>query len=470
MRGSWATALVVACATLLLGAANARSATAGNDWPRFGWSVWRSSAPTFPTGITAASVKSLVRRQVQLDGTVDSSAIYLHAAQVGGAAHDVFFVTTTYGKTEAIDAGSGAVLWRFTPPGYDTWAGSPQITTATPVADPGRQWIYAASPGGRIYKLSVADGHAAWSVAITLLPTREKIAASLNYYKGHVIATTGGYIGDAPPYQGHVAVIDAASGKLLHVWNSLCSNRTGLIVPSTCPTSDSAIWGRAGAVIDPANGDILVATGNAPWDGKTNWGDSSLRLSPDATRLLGNFTPSNTDQLNADDLDMGSTSPVLLSEGYIAQGGKDGTIRLLSVARMRGSAGHKDGEVQVVSTPSGTDLFTAPAVWHQASTTWMFAADNGATAAWRFRNGHLTQAWHNSTGGTSPVVAGGLLYVYAPGGGLNVYVPATGKLVTTLPCGGGHWNSPIVVDGRIALPEGNANDHATAGVFDIWSK
>jgi hypothetical protein len=465
---------LVALAALAVGlcagaAAGGRTATAaGNDWTRFGWSASRSSAPTFPTGITAANVTSLVRRQVQLDGTADSSPIYLHAAQVGGAAHDVFFVTTTYGKTEAIDAASGTVLWRFTPPGYDSWAGSPQITTATPVADPDRQWIYAASPGGRIYKLSVAHGHAAWSVSITLLPLREKIAASLNFDRGHVIATTGGYYGDTPPYQGHVAMIDAASGKLLHVWNSLCSNRSGLLVPSSCPASDSAIWGRAGAVIDPANGDILVATGNAPWDGKTNWGDSALRLSPDATKLLGNFTPANTAQLNAQDLDLGSTSPVLLSETYLAQGGKDGKIRVLSVARMRGTAPQQDGEVQVVSTPSGTDLFTAPAVWHQATTTWMFAADNGGTAAWRFRNGHLTQAWRNGTGGTSPVVAGGLLYVYSPGGGLNVYVPATGKLVTTLSCAGGHWNSPIVVDGRIALPEGNANDHATTGVFDIW--
>jgi outer membrane protein assembly factor BamB len=452
------------------GAAGDRTAAAGNDWPRFGWSVSRSSAPTFATGITAANVKSLARRQVQLDGTIDSSAIYLHAAQVGGAAHDVFFVTTTYGKTEAIDAASGAVLWRFTPPGYDSWAASAQITTATPVADPGRQWIYAASPAGRIYKLSVADGHAAWSVAITLLPAREKIAASLNYYNGHVIATTGGYYGDTPPYQGHVAVIDAASGKLLHVWNTLCSNRTRLIAPASCPASDSAIWGRAGAVIDPANGDILVATGNAPWDGRTSWGDATLRLSPDATALLGNYTPSNTAELNSSDADLGSTSPVLLSENILAQGGKDGKIRLLSVARMRGVSPHQGGELQVVSTPSGTDLFTAPAVWHQATATWMFAADNGGTAAWRFRNGRLTQAWRNGTGGTSPVVAGGLLYVYSPGGGLNVYVPATGKLVTTLSCGGGHWNSPIVVDGRIALPEGNANDHKTSGALDIWQK
>ena len=65
-------------------------------------------------------------------------------------------------------------------------------------------------------------------------------------------------------------------------------------------------------------------------------------------------------------------------------------------------------------------------------------------------------------------VAGGLLWVYNPGGGLNVYTATSGKLVGTLASGGGHWNSPIVVDGRVALPEGNANDHSTSGVLDIW--
>ena len=378
-------------------------------------------------------------------------------------------MTTTYGRTEAIDASNGAVEWRFTPPGYSSWAGSAQITTATPVADPSGSYVYAASPGGRIYKLSAANGHAVWSVSITKLPSREKIASALNFANGRVIATTGGYIGDAPPYQGHVAIVDAASGRLLHVWNSLCSNRSGLIVPSTCGASDSAIWGRAGAVVDASTGDLLVATGNAPWNGTTNWGDAVIRLSPDATRILGNYTPFDTDRLNSGDLDLGSTSPVVLDPGHLLQGGKDGKIRVLAVARMRGTAPHKGAELQVVSTPSGTDLFTAPAVWRTGSATWVFAADNGGTVAWRYRNGHLARAWRHGAGGTSPVVAGGLLWVYNPGGGLAVYRPATGALVATLPCGGGHWNSPIVVDGHVVLPEGNANDHATSGVLDIWS-
>ena len=442
--------------------------TSGGDWTRFGWDARRSNDDPHATGITAANLGSLIRQQVRLPGTVDSSAIYLRGVMVGGASHDAFFVTATYGITLAIDATGGQILWRWTPPGYSSWVGSAQITTATPVADPSRRWIYAASPDGRIQKLSVATGHAVWRRRITKLPSREKIAASLNFAGGHVIATTGGYIGDAPPYQGHVVVIAAGNGRLLHVWNSLCSNQHGLLVPSRCPASDSAIWGRAGAVVVPRSGNLLVATGNAPWDGRTNWGDAVVVLSAKA-KLVGNYTPTNTEQLNSSDLDLGSTSPVYLTSNLIAQGGKDGKIRLLSLERLRGTAAHTGHELQIVSTPSGTDLFTAPAVWRSGKRVWMFAADGGATQAWSLAKGRLHPVWRVGHGGTSPVVAGGLLWVYDPGGaGLRVYRPASGKLVAMLSAGSGHWNSPIVIDGRVALPEGDANHHATSGVLDIW--
>ena len=439
-----------------------------HDWTQFGWDAGRSSASGDPTGITAANVGAMRRQQVTLDGTVDGSAIYLHGVRVGGSNHDVFFVTTTYGKTLAIDADNGAILWRFTPSGYDSWAGSRRVTTATPVADPTRNFIYAASPDGHIQKLAVADGRAVWSTPITRLPQREKIASPLNFDRGRVIAVTGGYIGDAPPYQGHVAIVDATTGKLTHVWNSLCSDRHELIEPSSCPESGSAIWGRAGAVIDTTNGDIFVATGNALWDGRTNWGDAVIAIDSSATNILDNYTPTNTAELSDRDADLGSTSPVLLGGGYVAQGGKDASIRLLQFGRTRGAAARRGGETQSVSTPSSGGLFSAPAVVHTGSTTWLFAADGGGTAAWTLSGGRLQQAWRNGNGGTSPVIAGGLLYVYDPDGGLRVYVPDTGREVATLQSGGGHWNSPIVVDGRIALPEGDSNRHQTSGVLDIW--
>lgn len=439
------------------------------DWPTFGGNVQSTSANPEPTGINATNLTQLVRRQVKLAGTVDASAIYLSGVSIHGSAHDAIFVTTTYGKTLALDASSGATLWDYTPASYSKVAGTRQITNSTPVADPDRQFIYAASADGYVQKLAVSDGHPVWRTAITLLAKREKMDSPLKFYGGHVVAVTAGYVGDQSPYQGHVAVLDGASGQLLHVWNSLCSDRTGLLQPQSCAQSDSAIWGRAGAVIDPASGNIHVATGNAPWDGKTAWGDSVIELNPDATVMLGNYTPSNTAALDKEDADLGSSSPVLLGGELIAQGGKDGNIRLLSRRGIAGAAPHMDHELQIVPTPSGTDLFAQPATWKNLGQTWLFAADGGGTAAWLLENGKLQQKWKNGTGGSSPFEADGMLFVYAPAGGLNIYDAASGKFLITLPCGAGHWNSPIVLQGRIILPEGNANAHAASGVLDIWS-
>ena len=49
-----------------------------------------------------------------------------------------------------------------------------------------------------------------------------------------------------------------------------------------------------------------------------------------------------------------------------------------------------------------------------------------------------------------------------------MYRPTTGTRLTSLPAGSGHWNSPIVTDGRIALPDGDANNHRETGALDIY--
>ncbi len=461
--------LVLTLSGMLQAQPTAAQDHATHDWTEFGFDPASSGASTASTLITASNISVLERHQVHLNGTVDASAIYLHNVEIKGSKRDVFFVTSSYGKTVAVDANSDAILWEYTPPKFASWVGTSQITNSTPVADPDRQHIYAAAPDGTIQKLAIANRDVLWTTPITLLPQREKIASPLKEFHGHIIAVTGGYIGDRNPYQGHVAILDAQNGKLLHVWNSLCSDRAGLMQPRSCQSDRSAIWGRAGAVIDSATGNIFVATGNGPYDGKSNWGDSVIELDPDATRMLGNYTPADNAELNDHDLDLGSTSPVLLGSRTLAQGGKDHLIRLLSIQAMAGTVPHTDHELQIVSTPSRRMLFTAPAVWRHDGEIWLFAADSAGTAGWAFRSEKLAQMWTNSTAGTSPVVAGGLLYVYDPGGGLHVYDPVHGKQIADLQTGKGHWNSPIVVDGKIALPEGNANQHGTTGVLDIWS-
>jgi outer membrane protein assembly factor BamB len=448
-------------------------------WPEFGLNPQRSDSTDASTGITAANVAHLRHLRIALPGTVDSSPIYLHGVTVAGAVHDVAILTTTYGKTLALDADSGRILWTFTPPGYSTWAGTAQITTASPIADPDRRFVYAASPNGLVHKLTLADGsedtEGRWPVSVTRDPTHEKLAAALNIDGPDVLAATGGYIGDIPPYQGHVVLIDRASGAIRAIFNTLCSGRRALIVPSSCPASDSAILSRGGPVVEPGGRRILIDTGNAPWNGTTDFGDSVLELTFPRLHLRQTYTPVNQEELNTSDTDLGSSAPALLGENRVVLAGKDGIMRVLALSRLDGhppSANHTTlgGEVQRLPIPEGGQLFTAPAVWHHGRRTTVFVADFNGTGAYALRAGRLYPLWIDHNAGTSPIVAGGLLYVYDPNlGGIDVYRPGSPTPLVKLPGAPGHWNSPIVVDGHVIEPEGNANEHELTGTLDLFS-
>jgi outer membrane protein assembly factor BamB len=452
-------------------AAQARTARShpDGDWATFDFNPQRSGAGPARTAITAANASELRRRVVRIDGIADSSAIQLHAVRVRGRVRDAVVVTTTYGRTIAFDPGSGTKLWEFVPGDIRTYQGSAQITTASPVADPDRRYVYAASPDGLIRKLAVASGRQAWATRITFGPRREKIEGGLNVSGRYVIAATGGYDGDAPTYEGHLALLDRANGHVAHVWNAECSRRHHLLdPPRSCPADTtyggSAIWGRAGAVVEPRTRRLLVATGNGPFNGSTNWGDSVIVLSADASRILHTWTPANQAQLNAGDTDLGSTEPALLPGGLSLQGGKSGVLALLDLGRQR--VGGTGGERQTLAAPGLDPVLTAPAVLGHH----VFVANDTGTAGYLLSGGRLRRMWDEPTAGTSPVIAGGLLYVYDERVGmLRVLRPATGATVATLPAAPGHWSSPIVVGGRVILPVGGSPvDAALSGSVLVY--
>jgi hypothetical protein len=461
------------------GSSAAHSDTTLQNWPEFGLNPQRSDTTEANPGIAAADLPHLHRLHIALPGTVDSSPIYLHGVSVAGAVREVIVVTTTYGKTLALDASSGQILWTFTPVGYAGWAGTAQITTASPLADPDRRFVYATSPNGLVHKLSLADGSedtsGAWPVSVTRDPTHEKLAAALNIDGPDIVVATGGYIGDIPPYQGHVVLIDRSSGAVRAIFNTLCANRRELIVPSSCPVSDSAILSRSGPVIEPGGRGILIDTGNAPWNGTTDFGDSVLELTFPGLRLRQSFTPTNQEDLNRSDTDLGSSAPALLGHNRIVLAGKDGIMRVLALSRLDGHPPSSDhtvlgGEVQQLPIPVGGQLFSAPAVWHRGGQSTVFVADFEGTGAYALRGGRLQPLWINHNAGTSPILAGGLLYVYDPTlGGIDVYRPGAPRPLVKLPGSPGHWNSPIVVDGHIVEPEGDANEHKLSGTLDLFS-
>ena len=292
------------------------------------------------------------------------------------------------GRREAIDASSGAVKWRFTPPGYSSWAGTAQITTATPVADPSLRWIYAASPDGRIYKLSVANGHAAWSVSITkpALAREDRVGAQLRarprdrddrrLHRRHA-AVPG-------PRRDHRRRERAAAARLeLALLEPARAHRPRRAVPPATRRSGAA---RApSSTRRPATSSSPPATRRGtgrPTGATRRCASTRTRRSSSATTRRRTPT-SSTRRTRISARRRPSSSTPATSR----RAARTGRSALLSVARMRGTSPHQGGELQVVSTPSGTDLFTAPAVWRTTarrpgcSPPTTAARPRGATAA-----------------------------------------------------------------------------------------
>jgi outer membrane protein assembly factor BamB len=450
------------------------------SWPVFGHDPARSGVDAGSRILTVANVGMLHSRWQTSFGTVaDSAPILLDRVMFGATARVMLFQTAKNGVTYAIDAASGHIAWRFATRG-------PNITTAAPAADPSGNAIYVPGVDGLIHKLDAATGRPmnapGFPARITVMTNTEKDASGFNVANGFLYATTSGYYGDAPPYDGHVLSVRLSNGAT-HVFNTLCSTIRSLPTPSSCSESDSGIWARGGAVVDPdpsMQGRVYATTGNGDFDANTgghNYGDSVVALSADVSTFLGYYTPADYDQLQAGDVDMGSTSPTLLPREpgsrtplMLVQGGKDSILRLLDRANLPGVG----GELQRINLPG--PLFSTPAVWSDsADRTWIFMGFSQEVDAFRLitvaGRSRLVLEWRTrpgSTGGegTSPVVSNGILFV-AFDRALVALNALTGHALWSSASrlagrsiGPVHWESPIVVNGSVYCAD--ENGHLTA--------
>jgi outer membrane protein assembly factor BamB len=448
------------------------------DWPLFGFDPARSSFNTAETTLTVSNVHELREQwQVSLGDVADSTPILIQRVRIKRAYMPMLFQTTYNGVTLGIDATTGKIAWRYTTHG-------PNYTHSSPAEDPSGKAIYAPGVDGKVHKLNPATGHemsgAGFPARITRMPGSEANESSLNVANGYLYATISGYDGDAPPYDGHVVAMNLSTGQQ-SVFNSLCSKKPGLLGPHGCSQQRSGIWARGGAVVDSAaslSGRVYAATGNGDFDankGGDNYGDSVLSLSEDLSQLLGSYTPTDYQELQNGDVDLGSTSPSLLPEQpssstpwMLVQGGKDAVLKLLDRAALPGVG----NELQLIDLPEG--LFSTPAVWTDASNNaWIFLGFSYEVEAYQLQtNGsgesQLVQIWTATPGqtngeGTSPVVADGIVFV-AFDGALVALNASSGKLLwdsanygASKSIGPVHWQSPIVVNGWVYCSDQNGN-------------
>jgi outer membrane protein assembly factor BamB len=448
------------------------------DWPVFGFDPARSGFNSAETTLNVGNVHRLRERwQVSLGGVADSAPILLQRVRIGRAYVPMLFETTTSGVTLGIEATSGHIVWRFMTHG-------PNYTHSEPAADPSGKAIYVPGVDGKVHKISASKGREihgpGFPARITRMPNTEADESPLNVANGYLYATTSGYDGDGTPYDGHVVSVNLGDGKRT-VFNSLCSDKHRLPGPNSCSEQRSGIWARGGAVVDPdssMNGRIYAATGNGKFDavsGGNNYGDSVLSLSADLSSLLGSYTPTDYQQLQNGDVDLGSTSPAMLPAQsssqtplMLVQGGKDAVLKLLNRAALPGVG----NELQLVDLPAG--LFSSPAIWTDASSNaWVLMGFSYVVEAYRLQtNGsgvsQLVSVWQSTPGqtngeGTTPVVANGIVFVAFDGAifalnALNGNVlwnsAAYGSAKSIGPV---HWQSPIVANGWVYCSDLNGN-------------
>lgn len=448
----------------------------GVAWPAFDGGGQRSGINTAETQITPANVANLTRIwQKGMPAVVDGAPVELPNVATAQGSKTLLFVTTKAGSLLAIDAATGNQVWRQDSNG-------PNFTTSSPALDPSGHFVYGYGLDGKVHKYDVGTGKETtdntWPVTITHMPNVEKGSSPINVGNGFLYMPIAGYPGDGGHYEGHAVAVNLSTGAVT-VFNALCANITHVLGPNECADVQTAIWARGGVVVDPVTGNVFVTTGNGPFrgDGRA-FGDSVIELSPDLTKVIDSYTPGSFAQLQAADQDLGSAAPAILpkqassSTPYLmVQAGKDNTLRLLNRQNLSGQGGpnHTGGELQMVALPQGGDVDTHPVVWNDgAGMTWVFVANFSGFSAFKVVTdgaGHTTLqlAYHNGNSGSSPFMANGVLFVQGDGV-LRAMNPTTGAVLwssTQASAGGSigglHWQSPIVVNGHVYVPDNAGN-------------
>ena len=461
------------------------------DWLQFNFDPQHSGRNIFEYQITPANVGNLTAKtHVTLPSIADGAPAFLRGVSTATGGRDLLFVTTKDGTTLALDATTLATIWSRQP------ATGPQYTTSSPAVDPGKAFVYGYGLDGKAHKYAVGDGTetttGGWPEVATIKPSVEKGSSALGWAAassgGYLYVTNGGYPGDAGDYQGHLTAINLATGAQ-HVFNANCSDRLDVhfdVAPATpnCPAVQTAVWARPGVVYDAALDRIFFATSNGDFDANTgghDWGDSVLEVRPDgtatATGPLDSYTPTEFQTLQNDDADLGSTAPALLPsppgckyphlavQSQKKPNASEAQVRLLNLDNLSGMGGpgHVGGELQKINVPQGNEVLTAVAVWVNPAdgSDWIFVANDNGISGIRVDvaadgTPSLDPKWTQPTGGSSPVVANGIVF-YLSTGGIRALAPISGTQVwNDASVGGVHWESPIVVNGALYVTDETA--------------
>lgn len=316
---------------------------------------------------------------------------------------------------------------------------NPLGITGTPVIARHRLYVAAETASGAhmLYALSLATGRvtARWPVDPRgSSPSAQQQRAALSYRDGTVYVPLGGLYGDCGPYHGYVIAVSVARHAPDRIFE----------VPSA---REGAIWAPSGLSIG-RYGRIYLATGNGSSVRSYDGGDSIIALRP-SLHEVQYWAPPNWAYLNAADLDLGSTGPMLLPHHRLFQIGKAGVGYLLSSLALPGVSA-PIYQAAVCSGAYGGDAFAAGRIFIPCADG-LFAVGvpsaNTLRLLWGVR-GFLAGP---------PVVGGGVVFTVNISQSRLVLISETsGKVLETLALPGSvHFDAPSLAPSQVLVPAGS---------------
>jgi hypothetical protein len=458
---------------------------------RDGWYV-----DPYLTQAAAATIRRDPTFHARLPGPTYAQPLYVTHGPGGRAA---FIVVTEQNMVLALDAVDGAPLWvrqlGMPVPSSQLPCGNidPLGITGTPVIDLDARMIYVAAmttPDGgvttqqRIFALSLDNGATGlgWPLEVSGLrakrlafnaPVQQQRSALL-LHAGLLYVPYGGHFGDCGGYHGWVVSVPVQDPTHATAWATAARG--------------GGIWAPGGVSTDGSS--LFAATGNT--FGARTWGggEAVVRLGPGATfsgAPADYFTPSNWRQLDAADLDVGGSGPVVLDvpgatpSQLVVALGKNGVVYVLDRQDL-GGLGTGDGTtgegVQSRQVANGP-IITAAAAYTAASGTYVVFTTMGTGIGCPGTPGNLvalrlgaaapptiTVAWcANTHGSGAPIVTTtdgtSEPIVWSVGAeSSNRLYAFNGETGAVLFAGGGpeeqmsvvrRFQTPIAVDGRLVV-------------------
>jgi hypothetical protein len=207
--------------------------------------------------------------------------------------------------------------------------------------------------------------------------------------------------------------------------------------------------GGASPVVD-GSGNVWVSVGNGSVmssSGEYDDSDSVLELSKDMT-LEQYFAPVSWASDNASDLDLGSTSPALLSDGLVLEVGKAGIGYLMKQTTLGGIGGEVASATVCQGVADGGDAVDGSVVYVPCATGVTALRVSPSPPA-------MTKVWTASSGSSgSPIIASGYLWSIDRGGTLWGINLSNGDTVFQASLGSEatHFPTPTVADGLLIAP------------------